>query len=57
MSGNWDESAQVPDRQLDADTIMRALLARDVDFVVIGGLAVGAHGFPRATKELGQLRR
>ena len=25
MSGNWDESAQVPDRQLDADTILRQI--------------------------------
>ena len=52
MSGNWDESTRVPHRQLDADTILRTLLAHDVDFVVIGGLAVGAHGFPRATKDV-----
>ena len=52
MSGNWDESAPVRHQQLDADEILRALLGRGVDFVVIGGLAVGAHGFPRATKDV-----
>lgn len=52
MSGNWDESATVPHQQLDADTILRTLLSYDVEFVVIGGLAVGAHGFPRATKDV-----
>ena len=52
MRGNWDESAPVPHQQLDADTILRTLLAYEVDFIVIGGLAVGAHGYPRATKDV-----
>jgi hypothetical protein len=52
VSGNWDESARVPPQQLDADTILRTLLSHDVEFVVIGGLAVSAHGFPRATKDV-----
>jgi hypothetical protein len=52
VSGNWDEGASVPHRQLDADTILRTLLAHEVEFVVIGGLAIGAHGFPRATKDV-----
>lgn len=52
MSGNWDESARVPPQQLDADTILRTLLAHGVEFVVIGGLAVGAHGYPRGTKDI-----
>jgi hypothetical protein len=52
VSGNWDESAHVPPQQLDADEILRTLLAHDVEFVVIGGLAVGAHGYPRATKDV-----
>jgi hypothetical protein len=30
--------------------ILRTLLAHGVEFVVIGGLAVGAHGYPRGTK-------
>jgi hypothetical protein len=27
-------------------------VGHDVDFVVVGGLAVAAHGFPRATKDV-----
>jgi hypothetical protein len=52
VSGNWDETARVPPERLDADTILRTLLEHGVDFVVIGGLAVAAHGFPRATKDV-----
>lgn len=52
MSGNWDEDARVPPQQLDADTVLRTLLDHQVEFVVIGGLAVAAHGFPRATKDI-----
>ena len=52
MAGNWEESAPGPPQQLDADKILRALLDHDVQFVVIGGLAVAAHGFPRATKDV-----
>jgi hypothetical protein len=52
VSGNWDEGARFPPQQLDADTILRTLLDHGVEFVVIGGLAVAAHGFPRATKDI-----
>lgn len=52
MRGNWDESPRVPPQQLDAGTILRTLLAHEVEFVVIGGLAVAAHGFPRGTKDV-----
>jgi hypothetical protein len=52
VRGNWDESARVPPQQLGADTILRTLLAHEVAFVVIGGLAVGAHGYPRGTKDV-----
>jgi hypothetical protein len=52
VSGNWDEDARAPQLELDADAILRTLLAHDVEFVVIGGLAVGAHGYPRATKDV-----
>lgn len=52
MSGNWDETARVPPAVLDAETILRTLVEHGVDFVVIGGLAVAAHGFPRATKDV-----
>jgi hypothetical protein len=36
---------------LRAFDLLEALTAHAVDFVVIGGLAVAAHGFPRATKD------
>lgn len=38
--------------ELEADALLRRLLERGVDFVVIGGLAVAAHGYVRATKDL-----
>ena len=34
------------------DELIAALADEGVDFVLIGGLAVGAHGFPRATKDV-----
>ncbi len=37
---------------LDVEGLLAALDAADIRFVVIGGFAVGAHGFPRATKDL-----
>jgi hypothetical protein len=37
---------------LDAGAILRALADHAVDFIVIGGLAVQAHGHPRTTQDL-----
>jgi len=37
---------------LDVEGLFAALDAAGVRFVVIGGFAVGAHGYPRATKDL-----
>lgn len=37
---------------LEADEIARVLLGAGVDFIIVGGLAVGAHGFVRATKDM-----
>ena len=34
------------------DELIAALADADVEYVLIGGLAVGAHGFPRATKDV-----
>lgn len=34
------------------DELIAALADGDVEYVLIGGLAVGADGFPRATKDL-----
>ena len=38
--------------RLDVKAILRALVAEDVEFLVIGDLAVAAHGYPRATVDL-----
>jgi hypothetical protein len=37
---------------LDAAVILRALADHEVDYVVIGGMAVQAHGNPRTTQDL-----
>jgi hypothetical protein len=37
---------------LDASGLLAALSNAEIDFVVIGGFAVSAHGYPRATKDL-----
>lgn len=39
-------------RALDVDALLRVLYDHEVEFVVIGGLAVAAHGYVRATKDL-----
>jgi Nucleotidyltransferase of unknown function (DUF6036) len=41
-----------PDRVFDPEQILRALVASRVDFVVIGGIAVQAHGYIRGTRDL-----
>jgi hypothetical protein len=37
---------------LDVEGLLTALEKAEIRFVVIGGFAVGAHGYPRATKDL-----
>ncbi len=37
-----------PDRVFRPDEILRVLAAHGVDFVVVGGMAVQAHGYIRA---------
>lgn len=37
---------------LDARALLSALAEGEVDFIVVGGLAVGAHGHPRGTKDV-----
>ena len=41
-----------PDRVFQADEIIRVLVEHGVDFVVIGGVAVQAHGYIRLTHDL-----
>lgn len=51
--GNWEDVRRgAAIEQLDADALLRVLLEHEVDFVVIGGLAVVAHGYVRATKDV-----
>jgi predicted nucleotidyltransferase len=38
--------------ELDVEAILRTLVAEGVEFLVIGGLAVAVHGYPRATKDV-----
>ena len=38
--------------EFDLRSLLEALLDHDVRFVVIGGVAVGAHGFVRGTEDL-----
>jgi predicted nucleotidyltransferase len=40
-----------PDAPLDAERILRALAKHDVDYVLIGGLAVQTHGHVRTTND------
>lgn len=46
-----------PDRPFEADEILRILSEHDVDFVVIGGLAVQVHGYLRGTKDIDMVVR
>ena len=41
----------VPDRPLDAERILRELARHEVDYVLIGGLAVQTHGHVRTTND------
>lgn len=41
-----------PETSLQADSLLATLTSGQVEFIVVGGLAVGAHGFPRATKDI-----
>jgi hypothetical protein len=49
MMGQRDKR---PTQPLRPEPLIGALIAHDVDFLVIGGYAVAAHGFPRATKDI-----
>lgn len=52
-SGNWEAARRRREvEELNADVLLRTLLAHDVEFVVIGGLALPAHGLVRATRDL-----
>ncbi|MBD0328981.1 MAG: hypothetical protein ICV64_02620 [Thermoleophilia bacterium] len=53
MTDVWREpAAWRPTSELDAATVLRTLVERGVDFVVVGGFAVMFHGHVRATKDV-----
>lgn len=50
---NWERLEQrATESELNADEVLRRLIGAGVDFVVIGGFAVIAHGYVRATKDI-----
>jgi uncharacterized protein YjhX (UPF0386 family) len=52
-SGDWEQlERRGADRELRAEEILRLLIDAGIDFVVIGGFAVIAHGYLRATKDI-----
>ncbi len=50
MGSNGKGSA--PRRVLEIDPLMNVIDTHEVEFIVIGGFAVSAHGHPRATKDI-----
>jgi hypothetical protein len=52
-SGEWEQlERRGAERELRAEEILRLLIGAGIDFVVIGGFAVIAHGYLRATKDI-----
>jgi hypothetical protein len=47
-----DEPVEKRPQALHADQLLKGLIARAVDFIVIGGFSLAAHGIVRATKDL-----
>ncbi len=39
-------------RRLEPEPLLKVIVRHGVDFIVVGGYAVAAHGFPRATKDV-----
>jgi hypothetical protein len=52
-SGGSDRrSGATSRRPLEVDELLEVIDAREVEYVIIGGFAVAAHGHPRATKDV-----
>lgn len=47
-----ERSVEERPQPLHADRLLQSLIARSVDFIVIGGFSLAAHGIVRATKDL-----
>jgi uncharacterized nucleotidyltransferase DUF6036 len=39
-------------RRLEPEALLASLAAHEVEYIVVGGYAVAAHGFPRATQDV-----
>ena len=54
MSPNGAEGGRRPEpvEEKGLFAILATLVANEVDFLLVGGLAVGYHGYPRATKDI-----
>jgi hypothetical protein len=50
--GRAAEDRHTEVRPLRPEPLISVLVSHKVDFVVVGGYAVAAHGFPRATKDV-----
>jgi hypothetical protein len=52
MSAAEGEDPRDPVQPLHPEPLLAVLDTHHVDFIVVGGYAVAAHGFPRATKDI-----
>jgi hypothetical protein len=52
LGGNDAETQASERRPLRPEPLIATLIDHEVDFIVVGGYAVAAHGFPRATKDI-----
>ena len=50
--GDGNEPQPAHRRVLEVDPLMDVIDAHEVEYIVIGGFAVSAHGHPRATKDI-----
>jgi hypothetical protein len=51
-SGKDAEERAAMRRRLEAEPLLDVLADHEVEYLVVGGFAVSAHGFPRATKDI-----
>jgi hypothetical protein len=47
-----DGRRSLPRRILEVDPLMSVIDAHEVEYIIVGGFAVSAHGWPRATKDI-----
>lgn len=52
MARGREEGEPVRRRRLELESLLDALADHEVEYLVVGGFAVSAHGFPRATKDI-----